>query len=182
MPDTLTPHRTPVEQAMTAVTAEAERDAGRRGPALAARYAALAPLLEAEARWDEAAIAWQAAAMGVPPGAAAPALAAAQRALALADRENGILGEHAAWLAERRRAERYPTHVSIETLARCNAACLFCPYPRIARQGARMPDAMLDRILRELGDNPAHAPLRPLLPPHERALPRPPLPGPAAAG
>ena len=48
----------------------------------------------------------------------------------------------------------WPMEVSIETLAKCNAACVFCPYPTLDRQGEKMPDAMLDRIVEELKDCP----------------------------
>lgn len=36
-----------------------------------------------------------------------------------------------------------PREVSIETLALCNAECEFCPYPTLARKGAKLPDYML---------------------------------------
>ncbi len=52
----------------------------------------------------------------------------------------------------------YPRHVRFETLARCNAACDFCPYPTLERQGTRMDDALLDKILRELQDIPRSVP------------------------
>lgn len=48
----------------------------------------------------------------------------------------------------------WPFEVSIETLAKCNAACVFCPYPTLDRQGEKMPDDMLDRIVEELKDHP----------------------------
>jgi hypothetical protein len=43
-----------------------------------------------------------------------------------------------------------PHEVSIETLALCNAACNFCPYPTLERQGTKMPDAMLARLCDEM--------------------------------
>lgn len=43
-----------------------------------------------------------------------------------------------------------PREVAIETLALCNARCTFCPYPTIERQGARMPDELLSRLMDEL--------------------------------
>jgi hypothetical protein len=48
----------------------------------------------------------------------------------------------------------HPMQVSFETLARCNAACGFCPYPTLSRKGTRMPDELLDKLLGELGDIP----------------------------
>jgi MoaA/NifB/PqqE/SkfB family radical SAM enzyme len=49
--------------------------------------------------------------------------------------------------------ERYvsqPKEVSLETLALCNAACTFCPYPTIERKGARMPDELIERLVEEM--------------------------------
>lgn len=43
-----------------------------------------------------------------------------------------------------------PKEVSIETLARCNAACTFCPYPTLTRIGTKMPDALIARLIREM--------------------------------
>ena len=48
----------------------------------------------------------------------------------------------------------WPHEVSIETLARCNASCTFCPYTTMERIGEKMPDEMLDRIIEELKDHP----------------------------
>ena len=44
----------------------------------------------------------------------------------------------------------YPQEVHIETLALCNAACSFCPYPTMDRQGDRMPDELIDKIIDDL--------------------------------
>jgi sulfatase maturation enzyme AslB (radical SAM superfamily) len=43
-----------------------------------------------------------------------------------------------------------PHEVSIETLALCNAACTFCPYPTLDRKGAKMPDAVLYDLLTQM--------------------------------
>lgn len=43
-----------------------------------------------------------------------------------------------------------PAEVSLETLARCNAACSFCPYPTLDRIGTRMSDEMIDRLIDEM--------------------------------
>lgn len=48
----------------------------------------------------------------------------------------------------------WPAEVSIETFAKCNAACTFCPYTTLDRIGAKMPDEMIDRIIEELKDHP----------------------------
>lgn len=48
----------------------------------------------------------------------------------------------------------YPSYVDIETLAVCNAACTFCPYPNIERQGTRMPDQMIEKIIEDLTEIP----------------------------
>lgn len=49
---------------------------------------------------------------------------------------------------------KYPAMVHIETQALCNAACTFCPYPTLERKGVRMPDELIDKILRDLADIP----------------------------
>lgn len=51
-----------------------------------------------------------------------------------------------------------PAEVSIETLARCNAACSFCPYPTLERIGTKMPDELIDRLIDEMStwDTPFH--------------------------
>ncbi|MGH8677869.1 MAG: hypothetical protein ACREUQ_05895, partial [Burkholderiales bacterium] len=48
----------------------------------------------------------------------------------------------------------WPAFVHLETLALCNAACDFCPYPTIARKGERMPDALIEKIINDLADIP----------------------------
>ena len=52
----------------------------------------------------------------------------------------------------------YPREVTIETLALCNAACEFCPYPDLERQGARMNDDLVEKILGDLEDIPSNVP------------------------
>ncbi|MEK7436392.1 MAG: SPASM domain-containing protein [Pseudomonadota bacterium] len=59
------------------------------------------------------------------------------------------------------RASRYldfPHEVSIETLAVCNAACVFCPYPDLERKGDKMPDALVEKIIADLRDVPQDLP------------------------
>lgn len=48
----------------------------------------------------------------------------------------------------------WPLEVSIETFAKCNARCTFCPYTTLDRIGTKMPDAMIDRIIEELKGHP----------------------------
>lgn len=43
-----------------------------------------------------------------------------------------------------------PNEVSLETLAFCNAACSFCPYPTLERQGVKLPDETIDRLIDEM--------------------------------
>ncbi|MGP1347816.1 MAG: radical SAM/SPASM domain-containing protein [Phycisphaerales bacterium] len=57
---------------------------------------------------------------------------------------------HFDWLRSSPYVER-PYQVGIEILASCNAACNFCPYPTMNRKGQRMSDALLAKILDELG-------------------------------
>jgi hypothetical protein len=49
----------------------------------------------------------------------------------------------------------FPKTVSIETLALCNAACNFCPYPNLTRKGEAMPDSLIDKIFSDIEDIPA---------------------------
>lgn len=48
----------------------------------------------------------------------------------------------------------YPSHVHLETLARCNAACNFCPYPTISRKGTKMSDDLIQKVITDLMDVP----------------------------
>jgi radical SAM protein with 4Fe4S-binding SPASM domain len=48
----------------------------------------------------------------------------------------------------------YPAHIHLETFAKCNAACNFCPYPEIDRQGERMSDELIEKIISDLEDIP----------------------------
>lgn len=50
----------------------------------------------------------------------------------------------------------YPSHVHLEMMAKCNAACVFCPYPVLDRQGTKMPDELIDKVLTELEEIPKH--------------------------
>jgi radical SAM protein with 4Fe4S-binding SPASM domain len=48
----------------------------------------------------------------------------------------------------------YPAHVHLETFAQCNASCNFCPYPTIERQGVKMSDELIEKIISDLEDIP----------------------------
>lgn len=48
----------------------------------------------------------------------------------------------------------WPYEIALETYARCNAACTFCPYTTLDRIGQKMPDEMIDRIIEELKGHP----------------------------
>lgn len=43
-----------------------------------------------------------------------------------------------------------PNEISLETLAVCNARCTFCPYPTLERIGTKMPDELIERLIREM--------------------------------
>ena len=59
--------------------------------------------------------------------------------------ENGVrqLQESGRWVDR-------PMEVTIETYAFCNAACTFCPYPDLDRQGVKMPDELFKKIVDDL--------------------------------
>ena len=50
----------------------------------------------------------------------------------------------------RRYYQEQPNEVSLETLAQCNAACTFCPYPTLERIGTRMPYELIRRLIDEM--------------------------------
>ena len=45
-----------------------------------------------------------------------------------------------------------PNEISLETIALCNAACTFCPYPTITRKGEKMSDKLIDKTIREMAE------------------------------
>lgn len=45
-----------------------------------------------------------------------------------------------------------PKEVSLETFARCNAACTFCPYPTLERIGTKLPDELMWRLVDEMSE------------------------------
>ncbi|MCB2113856.1 MAG: radical SAM protein [Parvularculaceae bacterium] len=46
----------------------------------------------------------------------------------------------------------YPFMATVETLARCNAACEFCPYPTLERKGTEMSAQLFEKIIDDLAD------------------------------
>lgn len=54
----------------------------------------------------------------------------------------------------------YPAMVHLETLAVCNAACNFCPYPRLERQGTKMPDSLIEKVIDDLSAMPPKLPFQ----------------------
>ena len=46
----------------------------------------------------------------------------------------------------------FPAVLGIETLALCNAACDFCPYPALDPKGEAMPDRLIAKIMDDVGD------------------------------
>lgn len=65
----------------------------------------------------------------------------------------------AASAAKKRRSYReFPSFVHLESLAICNAACDFCPYSGLERKGTRMPDELIEKVVRDLADGPGNLP------------------------
>jgi len=52
----------------------------------------------------------------------------------------------------------YPPVVHLETFAKCNASCCFCPYETLDRIGVRMSDALISKIIDDLTAIPASVP------------------------
>lgn len=45
-----------------------------------------------------------------------------------------------------------PVEVSFETLALCNAACSFCPYPTLERKGVKMSDTLIASLIEQMSE------------------------------
>lgn len=43
-----------------------------------------------------------------------------------------------------------PLEVSLETMSMCNARCTFCPYTTLERKGEKMPDELIDKLVKEM--------------------------------
>ena len=54
----------------------------------------------------------------------------------------------------------FPRLVHVETIALCNAACEFCPYPTLERKGTRMSDALIEKIIDDLSGIPPELPFQ----------------------
>lgn len=65
----------------------------------------------------------------------------------------------AGFLELRKRYIDSPHTISIETYAKCDAACNFCPYVGMERIGEKMPDELLDKIVSDIGDLDKSLPL-----------------------
>ena len=52
------------------------------------------------------------------------------------------------WLKDK--SQLFPSVLQIQTINRCNGACEFCPYPSLERKGERMPDSLVDKVLRDI--------------------------------
>lgn len=66
---------------------------------------------------------------------------------------NGWVARKASTLQEAGYVD-HPAIVHVETIASCNAACSFCPYPTLERKGTRMSDALIDKIIGDLEEIP----------------------------
>ncbi len=54
----------------------------------------------------------------------------------------------------------FPSTVTIETMALCNAACDFCPYPGLERKGQVMSDEFIEKVFQELEEIPNRPPFK----------------------
>jgi tetratricopeptide (TPR) repeat protein len=54
----------------------------------------------------------------------------------------------------------YPAHVHLETMSLCNAACTFCPYPTLERQGTTMPLELIEKVIDDLTAIPPTLPFQ----------------------
>ncbi len=60
---------------------------------------------------------------------------------------------------KQRRYMNSPMHVHVETTGVCNGKCTFCPYTVMDRRGKRMSDELFAKIVSDLKELPADAPL-----------------------
>ena len=54
----------------------------------------------------------------------------------------------------------FPAHVHLETFAKCNAHCVFCPSDKLERSGARMPIQLIEKIVADLDAIPKELPFQ----------------------
>tara|TARA_R110000850_G_scaffold102932_1_gene212663 strand:- start:2282 stop:3478 length:1197 start_codon:yes stop_codon:yes gene_type:complete len=122
---------------------------------LVAQYVSLSELMVESGRLDEAVTAMLAAAVHSSGGNKEKCHARAMQLMEKIDEPDGILAEHRSYAALGPRYAQYPAFVRIETTASCNAACIFCPYPKLERKGTRMSDTLVEKILADLTDIPS---------------------------
>ncbi|HUA32598.1 MAG TPA: radical SAM protein [Candidatus Binataceae bacterium] len=54
----------------------------------------------------------------------------------------------------------FPAHVHLETFARCNAHCSFCPSDKLERRGTRMSSELIEKIVGDLAAIPGELPFQ----------------------
>lgn len=88
--------------------------------------------------------------------------AVAAREKARMARTRSLLKDYGRQLESFRRSPYvdYPAFVDLETLASCSGRCGFCAWPDLDRKGARLTDALIDKILCDLADIPGGIPLQ----------------------
>ena len=45
-----------------------------------------------------------------------------------------------------------PHEIALETVAQCNAACTFCPYPTLERIGTKMSDELIESVISQMAE------------------------------
>lgn len=121
---------------------------------LAAQYVSLSELMVESGRLDEAVTAMLTAAVHSSGDNKEKCHKRAMQLMRKIDEPDGILAEHRSYAAQGRRYAQYPAFIRIETMASCNAACIFCPYPKLERKGTRMSNTLVEKILADLTDIP----------------------------
>ncbi|MGJ8570809.1 MAG: radical SAM/SPASM domain-containing protein [Hoeflea sp.] len=127
------------------------------GPAtdLAAQYDMLSEMMVEAGRLDEAVTALLAAKAHSSHDKIEHYHSRSMQLMEKIEEPDGILPEHRSYVAQGPRYSQYPAFVRIETMASCNAACIFCPYPKMERKGTRMSDALVEKVLADLTDIPS---------------------------
>jgi len=72
------------------------------------------------------------------------------------DKAEASIMENYRRLVENKKWLDYPMVVSIETYAKCNASCNFCPYPSLDRKGEMLDGSRILRIIDEVSKYPVH--------------------------
>jgi len=75
------------------------------------------------------------------------------------------LDPHEALIAAWDRPLDFPSEIQIQTVTTCNASCVMCPYPKVAKEISheRMDDALYDRLLEECAHEPGLRRIEPFL-------------------